>query len=1539
MAARRPRETRTVNMRLLAWTGVVVLLLSAGVFFLRQHRHRELSVYLSDRADQLAAEGAWSEAVAYQNRYLKVHPDDFAARVKLVDYAEEMTEERGQNQYLIRLLYETIGVAGEEADREELRMRALLAEQLLATRDFGRAQDEADKVLESGDSPHRASALRVAALAGYANVPTVGVGTQMERERLLQQLMPTLMDAVEANPSDVLLAELAAQIYRENPALASSYDQAAEELANTVMDRLVEQTEGADALVARYRYRQQYGLEGADEDLKAALQADPDHYEANLAAGDHAARSGGEARGDEARSRYRAAIQARPGEQTPYLRLAQLLWRDGLQDEAIGVLDEGADALDGASFEIGFLRAEYLVSLGRLDEADEASQALRGEMRELIPNLTAEYVREVRGRLTSQLRLLEARIRAARGEDVAALALYRAAATSPTEGASGGALSTVILQATQERARVLARLGRWDQAAQEYVELANQLARALKAIRGGRELSGHQLTTTAMLAEQYKRARTQAVDALLQAGQSGAAREQIQRLADDAELINPDDPSSTDTPQLLVRKLRIELNAQLDKAPSQRVWGTFLSLLSEARDARPTSQGVFLAELQYALARSEESGSGAAGLAPSETVDELLARGERQFADSKAFWRIAAEAYLRIDRPEEAERATNRYVGLESNPAGRAEAKVTLLVRTGRVDEARAWLARQLQQDAPESERIALRRLMVYLTAQHDGASDALREAQELVEASPEDKQNVVLALEVAVAARAWEAVERLEQTLAAADGVVPIDVDYFRAVRLVNNYDELTERQRAELEDIVDRVSTERPRWVKAAGLAATYAQRVGDESGAIAAYQRAVDLGDRHPRTLEQLSLLLYQSGQFERAQQTIDLLEARRGEMSVGAESLAISTAVKRQDLEAALSLADKSVLENPKDPARRLWLYNVLMASERQEKAESVLAEAREEFPQNELLWKARLRHLLQTKNANAARELLQELPPSLARDEFTRRVALATGHELLGDSAEAREHYEAALRLKPDNADVRLQYANLLMRSDANEAREQYQVLAKVEPPIWQARRQLAVVLAAQGQDAPWDRIESLLEGDAASETTRLHAVLLTRKGRNIEQRAANCERARRMLAGVINNATPAPEDIDRLLMAGVYEQLAMLREDPSMFESARGQIQRVVSGTDPGGRYRLLYLSFLVRSLEALRDIEESEAVRAIFLSDARSRLSDARRELAESEDTAAALRKQGLVGLEVRMLRATGDKEAAVRRVAQYEQQNVATAADDEVKPRLILGLASLYAMLDEHQRAERWYRELTATVPKARVLLAQSLAQQGKSSDAVRLFLEGSPESLPPEDAAALAGVISTAGGGAEAFGRAWPAIEESVRENPENVNLLMSVAILHVTRGDQDKAIDVLRRVVRLQPQHTVALNNLATLLGERPSDRVEALEVIGRAIEVAGRKAALLDTQGTIQLQLGDARGAITSLEESVASVNVDPRYYFHLAAAYLQGGRTEDARWALGQARSRGLDRAVLTEADRELKKELHDALGGERTALMEITAE
>ena len=282
--------------------------------------------------------------------------------------------------------------------------------------------------------------------------------------------------------------------------------------------------------------------------------------------------------------------------------------------------------------------------------------------------------------------------------------------------------------------------------------------------------------------------------------------------------------------------------------------------------------------------------------------------------------------------------------------------------------------------------------------------------------------------------------------------------------------------------------------------------------------------------------------------------------------------------------------------------------------------------------------------------------------------------------------------------------------------------------------------------------------------------------------------------------------------------------------------------------------------------------------------------------------------------------------KAEGLRLLNEFAEKQLAAAANDSDRAKLYLQVGNLCSLVGEYQAAEDWYRRLMAIAPNSYVLLARSLLQQNRASDAVDVCLQAAKGKPPAEVATVLAQILAEGETDRELDRRVQPIIDSALDADGANVNLLMSVAVQRIARDDDEEAIRLFRRVIEIEPNHMLALNNLATMLADRPDQLGEAQKYVERALVIAPRSPALLDTLGTILVRSQNYERAVAVLEEAVAGAASDPRYYFHLAAAYEKSGRGSDAQKALGTAIQLGLDKSILTSGDRELLASLKHEL-------------
>jgi tetratricopeptide (TPR) repeat protein len=354
----------------------------------------------------------------------------------------------------------------------------------------------------------------------------------------------------------------------------------------------------------------------------------------------------------------------------------------------------------------------------------------------------------------------------------------------------------------------------------------------------------------------------------------------------------------------------------------------------------------------------------------------------------------------------------------------------------------------------------------------------------------------------------------------------------------------------------------------------------------------------------------------------------------------------------------------------------------------------------------------------------------------------------------------------------------------------------------------------------------------------------------------------------------------------------------------------------------------VFYIQFVLRHLEKQREVSgeagADDSLREVLADDARLRIDTLKALLKDAE---SGDRRLVPLALSAQLMVAVSRRDDARQLVNEFADEQLPAAGSDSERAKLYLQLGNLCSSVGFYEDAERWYRRLMDIAPNSYVLVARALFQQEKVKEAVDMCLRAAPDRPSAEAATVLAQLLSAANVDAALDRRAAPLIDSALQSNPDNVALLMSVAVLHVTRNEYDEAIGLFQRVVDLEPNHDLALNNLATLLAERPTQIRAAQQYVERAIAVSGRSPGLMDTLGTILVRNDQHEQAVAALEEAVAGGASDPRYYFHLAVAYQRSGRKAEAREAFESSRKLGLESTILTSGDRELLASLqHDLL-------------
>jgi tetratricopeptide (TPR) repeat protein len=248
----------------------------------------------------------------------------------------------------------------------------------------------------------------------------------------------------------------------------------------------------------------------------------------------------------------------------------------------------------------------------------------------------------------------------------------------------------------------------------------------------------------------------------------------------------------------------------------------------------------------------------------------------------------------------------------------------------------------------------------------------------------------------------------------------------------------------------------------------------------------------------------------------------------------------------------------------------------------------------------------------------------------------------------------------------------------------------------------------------------------------------------------------------------------------------------------------------------------------------------------------------------------------------------------------------------------------------------------EIRPAPPQARIMLARIASKQGNVSEANRLAEEITREyprlpigaslsaelalqakdyaaaanhykralTLEPKDGA-LAGRYHNSLGlsGQNAPAQAFAA--QFQKDNPFNVTFLTYLADVELRAGRCDQAIPYYRKVAERDANNVMVLNNLAWCASE--TKQPDALGIAERALRLAPRAPAVMDTAGVILSTQGQHERALKLLTEATVAAPRSAELKLHLAQAYGRAGQKDRARTEADAALAAAEDEATKTK--------------------------
>ena len=909
----------------------------------------------------------------------------------------------------------------------------------------------------------------------------------------------------------------------------------------------------------------------------------------------------------------------------------------------------------------------------------------------------------------------------------------------------------------------------------------------------------------------------------------------------------------------------------------------------------PWRLNLVAAELDVRLGEHE----GKAKAEVARDVAKQLQQAEKAFPDSEPLLQSLVSFYEGLGLPADADRIVEQLDKVSKKSVNSYLVRARLLAIRKEFDKAAQVLDAGLK-TLPKDASKPLREALAQLYLAQGKLPEARKELRELFD---QDRANLNLArqlAELALAGGDLADLQHWEDVLRGVEGDDGASWRYFKAHRLLQQAKDAKDPLLKEAEDLQGELARRRPSWPLVYVLRAQIEERRGNLAAAVDAYKETIRLGDQRAELFARLIAALLQLQRYAEA----EAYTRQMGEVasfSPSMASLEAWTAERLGQLDRALEAAQRAVKVRPKDPAARIKLAQLLLANKRSKEAEETLRGAVQVAPTAPGVYTALFGFYLQNKDSERAGQVLADLEKLEGQEGLTASqraelaLTVAQGYAALGNQQKSQAKFDEARRLAP-TSELAERFAAGLLPGNLAEAEKCLRRALELDPQSATARRRLADVLAARGGEREWQESLQLLESAGEDKGSpganrRLQVRFLVQRGGK-----ENLLKARQILEPLVADPKEAAPG-DRLLLAQVYESEGNLK-------AADSQYVALATRADPLPAHLAAYVDFLLRH----------------------ERAQDADRWMAVLQKSAP--EDLNVAGLHARWLLARGrtaEIEPLVEGLA--KKLEVQAEKDSKLKASLYLNVANLYSSVKQHGAAERWYRRLQAASAEAYGPLAGCLARQGKMDEAVSLWLAASKSDPSSRTAIALAALLLAGRPDAKAFERAEPTLAAALASHKDDAVLLASVATVRLAQKRPDDASKLLRQVLQLQPKNVTALNNLAAILGEQPQKQEEALRYVNQAIEILGPQPQLLDTKAMIYLFAGKPEEAARLLEEVVLTPNPDPRYLFHLAAAYYRKNDLDKFRAAMAKVRLDDLATTLLTEADEKLLAEIRSKSG------------
>ncbi|MFN7731270.1 MAG: tetratricopeptide repeat protein [Pirellula sp.] len=1498
---------------------LLALLIFGGVLLVNRWQKANLAASLLKRSLELQSKQEWSEALVYLEMYLKFHEGDLPKRVELLESYNQQPLDLLGIRAIVPQYLAVVGLCESNpslVSKVPGLRRALIQRQL----ELGDCEGALQQIAKLAGPEEDPSIERLLALCRFR----LASEQRVDRwdNQAISQVQEWLWDLGAMHPVDLLLRSLShtrgdpdlalafASLVLEDPKLlqksqiAGESDTALRQRLRDTLDPILE-LHGDDpkAWLTYFAILSQLDPEQAavsvktsierfpenDRILKAASQFHLERAQAALANGQSEVRERELKTAEELLERVRRSSDPRQAmDASVFAVLGDIQLERGSKEKALDIWSEGIDKGMPPTTLLHFRKVKLLINRGSPSEAlaelEKMDQSLRKES--ILFNVSTMET------LNRTARQLWATYYISQEDYVSVSKVLDEAAAQGSENRAVGQIE------------ILAALGKaclfnnqWDRAGVAY-ERAIELAPDNSDYRRGaaqawyranrlRDALKHWQAISNKSRQDWFQIATVALELQMRSVPEPVRWEVFdQAIAQVLHHPDPSDSTSVEPWQVELLELKSRV-ARMPEAATEAQLPTICNRVSELCESIPNNQEAWI---QSSL------------LLQSWNRSEDAVRLMEQFVKNNPESTLAIVQRARIAAAQNQIEVATELLAAQLEKTPDDEDLLRELFRIPRSQEARSALVERLSKWSGK-DGMRLKRLGDWLVRQ------PVLTSEDGDDVTPELRKTRL---------EAWAApIEAIEKRMRAIEGERGSEWRWLMARRLLAQSD-LDDRIKLEpVTEIARFLKSDRPQWSYTYVLEGMLAEKRSDLRSAILAYEKALSLGEDNPMVYERLIDALWNDGMQDQAKEMI----RRLGAQAMRSNRIAtMAMELASQDDMSLVRLAKARADGRPLDPISWVWYAQALAMRARslsvQERSadwllidNAFLRAAKLSKEQDTRVHKAAFEFYAATGQLEKIDGWLKRIESDNAVSADLRSLILAIAAQSRGNLELAESHYRVALRSGPTRRENTLAFGSLLLqRGELNEAIQVIEALHESLPKDVEVREALAVALALRGSKSDWDQLQSVLlspQGANTLEDRRTLAKLLMQRGL-----PSDLMQARSMLeVATFDPKRRAAEDA--FVLATVYTTLAnRLENTPGEEEQttelnrlAEYQLNQIVTDSAAKPEYLLAYGDFLLTRNRPEKANEISQRLSAAYPASADAML------------------------LRARVFHALNKQTAGVQFVKDWliaQQRSLPSNGDEARESEVLANAARAFFTLHAMPEATPIVQYVSQKNPALAEALLFSLAQ---SNDPVvrDLAFDRLLEACQPNPSRLAANrllqLLATGALQGDRMQRAVAVLDQFAVDHPDDADFCIRFADHWIRVQDLPHAIGLLQQALERAPKNVTALNNLANLLAETPERSNEALEVIDRAIEVAGPHPNLLDSKGCILVQAKRFDEAVPILQQA-ANNGFDPRFKLHWFMALQGAGKKQEANQVRREIDTQALSATFLSPMDQAALEQL-----------------